>query len=44
MIIIANFMLSHENAVYGMKDFIMGHLRRLSEFGESDADFIDIYH
>ncbi len=42
--IIANFMLSHENAVYGMKDFIMGHLRRLSEFGESDADYIDIYH
>lgn len=42
--IIANFMLSHEYAVYGMKDFIMGHLRRLSEFGDGDADYIDIYH
>lgn len=42
--IIASFMLSHEYAVYGMKDFIMGHLRRLSEFGDSNADYIDIYH
>lgn len=42
--IIANFMLSHKCVVPGMHDFIMGHLRRLSEFGDGNDGYIDIYH